>query len=99
MNVGFLAPQADGLGVGDEMNLVAALRKFQAEFRSHNAAAAVGRITRDPNLHSAMPALSGLVFDGRKRYKMQILQGSAFRRLQKVILRGEHALRFSVSAW
>ena len=34
------------------MNFVAALRQFQAEFRGHHAAAAVGGITGDPNLHS-----------------------------------------------
>ena len=51
MNVRFRAPQPDRLGVRDEMNFVAALGQFQAQFRGHHAAAAVGRITGDPNLH------------------------------------------------
>ena len=54
VNVGFLAAQPDGLGIGDEMNLVAALGQFESEFRGHHAAAAVGGITGDPNLHSAV---------------------------------------------
>ncbi len=57
MNVGFLAAQPDGLSIGDEMNLVAALGQFQTEFRSHHAAAAVGGITSDANLHAAMARL------------------------------------------
>jgi hypothetical protein len=51
MNVRFLAAQPDGLGIGDEMNLVAALGQLQTEFRGYHAAAAVGGITGDANLH------------------------------------------------
>ena len=36
------------------MNLVAALGQFETEFGGHDAAAAVGGITSDPNLHFAM---------------------------------------------
>ncbi len=54
VNVGFLAAQPDGLGIGDEMNLVAALGQFETEFGGHHAAAAVGGITGDPDLHSAV---------------------------------------------
>jgi hypothetical protein len=57
VNIGLFAPEPDGLRVRDEMNFVTPLRQFQSEFRSHHAAAAVGGITRDPNLHSARSAL------------------------------------------
>src|SRR5438552_9139435 len=55
MNVGLLAAKANGLRVRDEMNFVAALRQFQSQLRGHNAAAAVGGIACDPDLHSARP--------------------------------------------
>ena len=51
VNVGFLAPQPDRLRVGNEMDLVAALGQFQAEFGGDDAAAAVRRITGDSDLH------------------------------------------------
>ena len=51
MNVRFLAAQPDGLGIGDEMNLVAALRQLQSQLRGYDAAAAVGGITGDADLH------------------------------------------------
>jgi hypothetical protein len=53
------------------MNLVPALGQFQTKFSGHNAAAAVGRVTSDPNLHSAKVRLffelCSSVFDGRKQ--------------------------------
>ena len=52
MNVGLGFRQPDGLRVRDEVNVVAALRQFQAQLGGHHSAAAVGRITRDPDLHS-----------------------------------------------
>ena len=57
VNVRLLAAQPNRLGIRDEMNLVAALGKFQTEFRGHHAAAAVGGITSNPNFHSANLAL------------------------------------------
>jgi hypothetical protein len=52
MNVGLGASQADGLSIGNKMNFMSALGEFQAKFGSHDAAATVGGITGDPNLHS-----------------------------------------------
>ena len=43
--------EANGIRVSDEMNLVAARRQFQAELGGDNAAAAVGGITGDADLH------------------------------------------------
>jgi hypothetical protein len=43
--------QADGLGVRDEMNFVAALGKFETEFRGYDAAATVGRVTGNSDIH------------------------------------------------
>jgi hypothetical protein len=57
MNIGFFPAQPDGLGIRDEMNFVTALGQFQSEFRSHYAAAAVGGIARDPNLHPRISTL------------------------------------------
>ena len=53
MNIGFGSPEPDGLGVGNEMDLVAALGQFETKFGGHDAAAAVCGVTSDPNLHSA----------------------------------------------
>jgi hypothetical protein len=43
--------QANGIRVGDEMDLVAARRQFQAQLRGDDAAASVRRVTGDTNLH------------------------------------------------
>src|SRR5580698_4873622 len=51
MDVVLRAAQANGLSVGDEVNFVAALRQFQAEFGGDDAAAAVGGISGNSNLH------------------------------------------------
>jgi hypothetical protein len=51
MDVRFLAPQADGLGVGNEVDFVPALRELKAQFGSDNTTSAVRRITRDSDLH------------------------------------------------
>ncbi len=51
VNIGFAAGEAEGLRVGDEVDLVAAGGEFDAEFGGDNAAAAVGGITGDADLH------------------------------------------------
>ena len=45
--------EPDGVGVGDEVDLVAAVGQFQAQFGGDDAAAAVGGITGDSDLHLA----------------------------------------------
>ncbi len=52
VNVGMQFGQPDGLGVGNEMDFVPALRQFQTQFGGHHAAAAVGGIAGDPDLHA-----------------------------------------------
>src|SRR6266567_4686455 len=47
--------QTNGLSVRDEVDLMSSLRQFQSEFGGDHAAAAVGGIARDPNLHSEAP--------------------------------------------
>ncbi len=51
IDVGFAAGEAEGLGVGDEVDLVAAGGEFDAEFGGDDSAAAVGGITGDADLH------------------------------------------------
>src|SRR5579862_8685913 len=51
MDIRLFSPQANGLGVGDEMDFMSALGQFQPKFGGHNSAAAVSRITGDSNLH------------------------------------------------
>src|SRR5205085_1161046 len=51
VDVGLRIGQANGLGVGDEMDLVTALSQFHAKLRRHHTAAAVRGIARDPNAH------------------------------------------------
>ena len=51
VDVGFAAGEAEGLRVGDEVDLVAAGGEFDAEFGGDDAAAAVGGITGDADLH------------------------------------------------
>ncbi len=60
VDVRFLAPQPDGLRVGNEVDFVSALRQFQAQFRGHDAATAVRRITGDSDLHVRGAAFSFL---------------------------------------
>ena len=43
--------QPDGQSVTDEVNVVTALRELLPQFGGNDAAAAVGRITGDPDLH------------------------------------------------
>src|ERR1700704_3123751 len=52
MNIRFGASQADGLSIRNKMNFMSALGEFQTKFGGHDAAATVGGITGDPNLHS-----------------------------------------------
>src|SRR5712692_3111879 len=98
MNVGFLASQADGLGVGNEMNLVAALRQFQTQFRGHNAAAAVRGITGDPDLHSARPPFPVLYSMAGNNSGCRFYRAARFGACKKSLC-GEPTLRFSVPAW
>jgi len=55
-DVGALA-EADGVRVGDEMDLVAAVGQLQSELRGDDAAAAVGGVTSDPDSHEARLAV------------------------------------------
>ena len=65
MDIRFRAPEADGLRIRNEVDFVAALRQFQAEFGGHNTTAAIRRITSDPNFHVRKFALAaGFSFDG-----------------------------------
>src|SRR6266404_2506043 len=59
MNVRFRPGQANGLRIGDEMNLVPPASEFKAEFGGDNPAAPVGWITGYANLHAA-PTISSL---------------------------------------
>jgi hypothetical protein len=52
MDVGFGAPQSDGLSVGNEVNFVVSLRQFQSQFSGHYATAAIGWITGDSDFHA-----------------------------------------------
>ena len=44
--------ETNWIGVGDEVDLVAAIGQFEAQFRGHDAAAAVGGITGDADVHT-----------------------------------------------
>ena len=52
VNVGMRAAQPDGLGIGNEVNFVAALRQFEPQLGCDHAAAAVGRIAGDADFHA-----------------------------------------------
>src|SRR5208337_3281821 len=72
MNVRFRPGQANGLRIGDEMNLMAAASQLKTQFGGHNSATAVGRITGDANLHAtpdATPKIPSL--DSREGLGMQ----------------------------
>src|SRR4029077_6854221 len=58
VNVRLYTPQADGLSVRNKMNVMSALSQFQAELCRDHAAATVGGITSDPNLHCLNICLS-----------------------------------------
>ena len=45
------AGQADGHGIADEMNLMAASGEFDAQFGGHDARTAIGRVAGDPDFH------------------------------------------------
>src|SRR5205814_10438799 len=51
VNVGMRSGQADGLRVGDKVNLMSALRQFHAQFGGDHSTAAVGGITGNSNFH------------------------------------------------
>jgi hypothetical protein len=55
------------------MDFVSALGQFQAQFRGHNAATAVRRITGDADLHVRGAAFPFLSFDGWNVQWLQIL--------------------------
>ena len=59
VDVGFAAGEAEGLRVSDEVDLVAAGGEFDAEFGRDDAAAAVGGVTGDADLHR-LPGLGSL---------------------------------------
>ena len=54
-DVGMVVVQADRLLVGNEMDLMPTGGKFNAQFRTDYAAAAIGWITGDPDLHKSLP--------------------------------------------
>src|SRR5215471_12751178 len=56
MNAGQARIEADGIGVGDEVHVVAAVRQFPPEFGRHDSAAAVGGVTGDADVHLASVA-------------------------------------------
>jgi hypothetical protein len=58
MNIRLPATETKGLRVSNEVNLVATRSQFNAKLSSHDAAAAVGGITGDADLHS-LPILFG----------------------------------------
>ena len=59
--------QADGIGVRDEVDLVAAVGEFESELRGDDPAAAVGGIASDADVHLAQRSKADL--------PMQILVG------------------------
>src|SRR5450756_1524355 len=46
-----IRPQAEGRGIGDEVDLVSALRQLDPQFRGDHSAAAVRWIARDADFH------------------------------------------------
>src|SRR5438128_12570334 len=58
MNVGVGRGQADRLGIGNEMNFVAALGQFQPQFGCNHPTAAISRIAGDPDLQARPSHLS-----------------------------------------
>ena len=48
---GCIRIEPDGIGIGDEMNLMPAQGEFEAEFGGDDAAAAIGGIAGDPDFH------------------------------------------------
>src|SRR5438445_12641040 len=58
MNVGVGRGQADRLGIGNEMNFVAALGQFQPQFGCNHPTAAISRIAGDADLHARPSHLS-----------------------------------------
>ena len=63
VNAGNARIEPDGIRVRDEMDLVAAIRQLQSEFGGDNAAAAVRRITGDPDPHGVEQTASACVPD------------------------------------
>ena len=55
VDVGFAAGEAEGLRVGDEVDLVAARGELDAELGGDDAGAAVGGIAGDADLHKREP--------------------------------------------
>jgi hypothetical protein len=72
MNVRFGPGQTNGLGIGDEMNLVAPAGELKPQFRGDDSAAAVSWITGYANLHAPPDAsLTIPSLDSREGLAMQ----------------------------
>src|SRR5208337_128529 len=72
MNVRLGPGQTNGLRVGDEVNFMTAASKLKPQFSGDNSTAAVGRITRNANLHESPSARSTIsLLDSRERPGMQ----------------------------
>ena len=59
VNARHIRVEPNGVGVGDEVDFVAARGQFQAQLRGDDAAAAVGGITGDADFHFCSVALTG----------------------------------------
>ena len=79
VDIWFRSTEPDGLGVGNEMNVMPTLGQLEAQLGGDNAATTVGGIACDSNLHSekGRPFLESvpksLSFDGKDKLWMQIL--------------------------
>ena len=59
-NVGLRRDQTYGLRIGDEMDLMPALRELQPELGGHYATAAIRRITGDADLHEGLSGCTAI---------------------------------------
>src|ERR1700733_1348701 len=59
IDVGFATGEAERLGVGDEVDLVATGGEFDAEFGGDDSTAAVGGVTGDADLHRCPLLVAG----------------------------------------
>src|SRR5579863_2595969 len=90
VDIRFRSSQADRLRVGNEVNVVPALRQFQTQLRGDNATPTIRRIAGDSDLHSRRAVLSwfflpsrSLSFDGKDKLRMQILCGISLGKTKK----------------
>jgi hypothetical protein len=70
MNIRHRLIQPNGLGVGNEMDLVSALREFHTQLGGNHTAAAVGGVTGNPDLQGHADKMAGM---GR-RFKIALLR-------------------------